>query len=124
MIKHLCRNGHDITIGRVGNGDCKQCRSNRVSLWMKDHPETQALVSLKVRCNRVGITIEQYNALPKKCSFPECGAIEPGGRGDWHLDHNKVTGKFRGLLCFTHNRRVGDLTYKESLLVTEYLKRD
>lgn len=62
---------------------------------------------LKQRCKKVGITVEYYDSLPKKCSFGHCTAIEAGGRGDWHMDHNHTTGKFRGLLCHNHNVLLG-----------------
>jgi len=66
---------------------------------------------LNLRCKKVGITIDHYNALPKKCSFVRCTATTPGGRGDWHLDHDHKTGKFRGLLCSKHNTQLG--TYEK-----------
>lgn len=78
---------------------------------------------LKFRCKKAGTTIEHYNSLPKKCSFPRCTAEVPGGSGDWHMDHNKLTGEFRGLLCAKHNRQVGDLTLGSATDVVEYLSR-
>lgn len=40
-----------------------------------------------------------------KCAI--CGTDKPGGRGRWHLDHNKRTGKVRGLLCCNCNLKLG-----------------
>jgi len=72
------------------------------------HTPEGLLSILKQRCKKAGTTIEHYNSLSKKCSFTHCEAIEPGGNGDWHLDHDHATGKFRGLLCARHNRLLGD----------------
>lgn|ERR1035437_3072501 len=78
---------------------------------------------LKTRCKKACTTVDHYESLPKKCSFPGCTAIVAGGSGDWHMDHDKVTKTFRGLLCFKHNRQVGDLALDEAEGVVEYLQR-
>lgn len=79
---------------------------------------------LQRRCKNVGISVEYYNSLPKECSFPGCTSKKPGGRGDWHLDHNKITGEFRGLLCYECNlHKVGNHTLETSLALTTYLRK-
>jgi hypothetical protein len=40
-----------------------------------------------------------------KCALCKCE--EPGGRGRWHVDHDHVTGKVRGLLCLNCNVNLG-----------------
>lgn len=65
------------------------------------------------------ITPEQYDELLEKqggrCAIPACGAIEPGGMGHWHVDHDhsccpdkKSCGRcVRGLLCSRCNPMLG-----------------
>lgn len=36
-----------------------------------------------------------------------CRSAEPKGRGQWHLDHDHVTGKIRGFLCRPCNNGLG-----------------
>ena len=123
LKKRFCKYGHDTSeVGRY-HGGCKKCLRKVTKEWMKLNPKVLAEAILKRRCKLVGLTVEQFDALPKKCSFPQCDAVKPGGKGDWHLDHDHATGRFRGLLCYKHNRRVGDLSLEESRRVTEYLQR-
>lgn len=131
-IKQFCSSGHDTSVvGRTTSGGCTECHSMGV---LKHHsspehkkrateysqtPERKAAskaylqsvkgkeYGLKVRCKRVGITVEHYHTLPKRCSLPHCAATKPGRAGDWLLDHDHSTGKFRGLLCHNHNAMLG-----------------
>ena len=99
-----CKECHDSSCLAYQNNKYKDpaYRASKIA-YRKANPE----ISLRVRCNNVGITLEYYYSLEKKCSFSHCDAIVPGGRGDWHLDHDHVTGKFRGLLCYRHNLLLG-----------------
>ena len=36
-----------------------------------------------------------------------CGALEPGGRGKWHLHHSHRSGKILAFLCFNCNHGSG-----------------
>jgi recombination endonuclease VII len=36
-----------------------------------------------------------------------CGADSPGSRQGWHIDHDHVTGKFRGIICSRCNTMLG-----------------
>jgi Recombination endonuclease VII len=65
---------------------------------------------LKDRCARIGITVEELNLQPKKCSLRGCNATEPGGSGGWQMDHDhsiKTGRSFQGLLCMRHNSGLG-----------------
>ena len=89
----------------------------------KEGKESLKVAALKTRCKRAYTTVEHYNSLPKKCSFPDCTIPIPGGKGDWHLDHDHITNKFRGLLCNKHNRQVSDLTLGDVENIRKYLQK-
>lgn len=61
------------------------------------------------RRNKFGITGQDYNDMKKaqdnKCAI--CETTIPGGRGDFHVDHDHKTGKIRALLCFPCNTGLG-----------------
>jgi hypothetical protein len=56
-----------------------------------------------------GLTVEQYEALLERqagrCAI--CRTDEPGGRGNWHVDHCHESNAVRGLLCATCNVGLG-----------------
>ncbi len=56
-----------------------------------------------------GITLQDYDKILEeqggKCKI--CGVETPGGRGRFHIDHDHVTGKIRGLLCSSCNTGLG-----------------
>lgn len=58
---------------------------------------------------KYGITIEEYNKIFQdqdgRCAI--CGTDIPGGMGRFHVDHNYINGKIRGLLCNSCNPALG-----------------
>jgi Recombination endonuclease VII. len=58
---------------------------------------------------RYGLTLQQYESLlieqGHKCAV--CRREGPNGRGEFHVDHDHLTGKIRGLLCYNCNRALG-----------------
>lgn len=117
--KETARNWRQTEIYRQ-----KKKEYNRKFSKTKVGKEIARKANLHHTCKKMGITLEFYDALPKRCNFPDCGAAEPGGRGKvWHKDHDHLTGKFRSLLCHKHNRQVSDLTLAEALRLVEYLQR-
>lgn len=82
--------------------------------WNKKYQEEhRAEVNARRRRNQLkaefGITRDQYEALKTeqgdKCAC--CGTSEPGGVGEWHVDHNHQTKAVRGLLCSKCNIGIG-----------------
>jgi hypothetical protein len=57
-----------------------------------------------------------------KCAI--CSTTEPGGRGDFHVDHDHETGEVRSLLCCKCNLGLGYFNDNiETLLdAVEYLR--
>lgn len=61
------------------------------------------------RLLKYGLTTESHAALLERqggrCAI--CRSLAPGGRGDWHIDHDHGTGATRGLLCTRCNVGLG-----------------
>jgi hypothetical protein len=59
--------------------------------------------------SKFGMTRAEYERLREqqdnRCAI--CKVDKPGGRGDWHVDHNHETGVSRGLLCLGCNIGLG-----------------
>jgi hypothetical protein len=91
---------------------------------------------LKTRCQRCAIKYrvrlipktERKHALTALANFKNkcriCRAERPGGKGQWHLDHNHKTKKFRGILCARCNVVLGFVQDNPKLLMKliRYLK--
>jgi len=89
------KDGHD--------GRCKQCIKERADLVkkLKDDPSTPPK--------------------PEVCDC--CGKIPR--RGEFHLDHDHKTGKFRGWLCGACNKAIGQLgdNIEGLMKAVQYLER-
>lgn len=78
---------------------------------------------------KYGLTIEaadeMFNRQGRKCANPGCPATEPGGHGTWHVDHDHLTDRVRGLLCSSCNMGLGLLKDSEDRILglVEYLKQ-
>jgi hypothetical protein len=58
---------------------------------------------------------QMKQAQNNKCGI--CPATEPGGRGNWHVDHNHETGAVRSLLCADCNTGLGKFKDSPALLI-------
>lgn len=94
---------------------CKICwnRKSR-SRWRSD-PDYRAarLVASNARelKRKYNITLEEkesiLNSQNRRCANNGCKSSEPGGIGQWHMDHCHDTGLLRGVLCHGCNTGTG-----------------
>jgi CRISPR/Cas system-associated protein Cas10 (large subunit of type III CRISPR-Cas system) len=118
-----------------------QTNRDRVKRWQRDNyeryrarqreyrnrPERKAADREYQLLRKYGITIAEYEARLRAqgggCRI--CGD-PPAEGGSLHVDHDHVTGKVRGLLCFRCNNAIGDLRDDIELVyrMLDYLDRD
>lgn len=112
--KECCK--ENASLWQLNNVDKSKTRQ---SVWAKKNPDKVKNTKLK---DRYGITLEQYNRmlLQQQDQCKICGMNEKR----LFVDHDHVTGKVRGLLCFSCNTALGhfkdSVTFIESAL--NYLK--
>jgi hypothetical protein len=105
--------------------ECRDCKRERsIAHFNANKARHKELVAIRYRnfgrFQRYGLTEDDYRELLAKqggtCAL--CGAIEPGGKGKWHIDHvhsDEPVKTFkqcekkdvRGLLCHTCNISLG-----------------
>jgi hypothetical protein len=91
--------------------------------YKKTHPEVDKTYQKKYRKTpkgkeneknkklkyHYGITLKEYDNILKsqnnKCAI--CKSENPGGQKSFHVDHNHLTNKIRGLLCSKCNHGIG-----------------
>lgn len=94
--------------GRHGRAaDCKPCARRRYRTWYKANYDPEHNRANRLRQN-YGVTVEWYEAR-KADGCGICGTHEPGGTGDFHVDHDHDTGEARGVLCSACNLGIGKL---------------
>jgi hypothetical protein len=75
----------------------------------KNYKYDYAKSRAKALRRKFGISLMEYEALrdsqQSRCAI--CFTDKPGGKGDWHLDHDHVSKKIRGLLCQNCNIGLG-----------------
>lgn len=69
------------------------------------------------RAYRYRITVEHLRSVLAIGRCEICGATQPGGHGEWHVDHEHVTGVVRGLLCHGCNCGLGHFKDDPAILL-------
>jgi len=114
---------------------CKQCQNQHRTDYRKRTHYTrdwQQRNTLKCRSFRLkfkfGLTLEDYQDLligqHGKCAI--CGTTDTSPLPNFCVDHDHLTGKIRGLLCFKCNLMLGLIRDNIEILdsAVEYLNRD
>lgn len=91
-----------------------------ITFWRKHNPEQAKVNRERERARLYGLTVEEMRSLLARDRCDICGTSEPGGRGDWHVDHDHKTGRARGVLCMSCNHAVGKFE-KHSDAIMAYL---
>lgn len=105
--KSWCRGCHrsDARARYRAGGDAAREDSNRRSKLSYEPTRRRAWVPM----SKYGLTTEAFDAMldeqEGRCAI--CRTGEPGGRGEWHVDHCHETGENRGLLCAFCNPGIG-----------------
>lgn len=78
-------------------------------------------IRFEAQLQRYGLTLEQYQSLLNQ----GCALCHESFNETPHMDHDKKTGEFRGLLCTGHNLGIGLLgdTLDGVSRAVEYLSR-
>lgn len=95
--------------------------------YRKDNPEMFERIEFKKRCKVLGLSFEVmwplWQSHDKHCDI--CGELESGSKvRRLSMDHDHITGEFRGFLCNNCNRGLGLIgdTIESVERVLEYLK--
>ncbi len=118
---------------------CKSCQGERHNKWRLQNLPKMREVSKKWRAenprlakdhilkSRYGVPIGWYELTlaeqEGKCA--SCKTNDPGGKGDFHVDHCHDLGHVRGLLCHNCNVGIGSLQHSVPMLeaAIQYLIR-
>jgi hypothetical protein len=104
---------------------CPGCERVRLSLeFGKCKRNTDGLQSYCKACRAIrqrdttyGVTQEWFlQTLRDQGGCAICHSQTPGGKGSWHVDHDHLTGKVRGLLCNNCNLGIGHLRDSQRII--------
>jgi hypothetical protein len=121
----MVMNKHQQAEWHKANPDkAKEYRST-VRKKHQENPDIRRCQSLRYR---YGISLIQMRQMLEdqggRCAI--CGTTEPKGRwNNWHVDHNHVTSKVRGILCGPCNVGLGTFCDNADILrkAADYLER-
>lgn len=84
---------------------------DKIRAYNRKHYQYDPVASrAKALRRKFGVTVEQYEALRahQNDSCAICMTRMPGGKGDWHMDHDHKSKRARGLLCQNCNIGLGN----------------
>lgn len=89
---------------------CRLCYREYERAWAKANPERVRAKTRRMDLKKsYGMTVSTFNAMLMAqggaCAI--CRTTEPGGMGNFHVDHCHATGKNRALLCARCNVALG-----------------
>lgn len=109
-------------VARSNHSWCKSCLAKSNREWYDKNVavlspnEISKYNKNRALTSKYKITLQQYEQmlLEQDYQCKICSTTTPGGMGNMFVvDHNHLTGKVRGLLCFSCNCGIGSL--KESI---------
>ena len=111
---------------------CRPCQVKRHDKWRRKNLAKAAANGRKWRANnprlakdhtlrsRYGIPLGTYDRLLAeqggRCAI--CGSSDPGGRGDFHVDHCHDSKTVRGLLCHNCNVSIGHFKHDTKVILS------
>jgi hypothetical protein len=102
----------------------REKRIAHAAAWRAANPDANRRNSLK---RLYGISIETFDEMlsAQNSSCAICGTADPGGKGQFHVDHCHATGEVRALLCSQCNVGLGSFSDNPERLMqaASYLKR-
>lgn len=103
----FCPNGHDTKVlGVRPDNSCSECRRTRNRNAYKKNPYVKREANMKYwRLKRYGLSDEEYQKL--RVDQKVCSICNRPSERTLHVDHNHLTDKVRGLLCFKCNAMLG-----------------
>jgi len=110
----FCLNGHDKRITGLHHLNCRQCVLDRHKT-----PEDKLRRRNQNLKKHYGITLTEYNQLLEKQNYrcAICKTDKPRGKDNqFHVDHDHLTNKIRGLLCGSCNVALGLFHENETVL--------
>lgn len=107
---------------RIASSYCKPCTAERQIEYRKENPELQRTIYRRSAWKKMlrdrGITEDQYNAMlaRQKGRCAMCGGGPNGKASYLVVDHDKTTGRNRGLLCSSCNLGIGCLKHDAKIM--------
>lgn len=93
---------------------CKDCHRTQVRIasakYAKNNTTAYKASQVRHKLKRTyGITPCQFTRqlIEQRGRCCICNHDDPGGKGQWHIDHDHATGTLRGLLCHNCNLLLG-----------------
>ena len=109
------------------NPDKKERKALVNELWRENNPEKIKRTINKSKCKTLGLQHMTEHILLLMDSQKECLICKTHVDicGTLHIDHDHITGEFRGLICLTCNAGIGMLKDSPEILAAaiEYLKK-
>lgn len=95
--------------GREEYARNREARAEAARRWKAKNREKFLAGSRVNNLKRYGLTPETRNALfvAQGSVCAACGSPDPKGIRGWHVDHDHVTGKVRGIVCLYCNVALG-----------------
>jgi hypothetical protein len=130
-VRCECEREFTVIASALRRGDVKQCLSCAIVHRGTKHRKYEGTDKERVRAGwlqrEYGLSVEAFDAWlaaqGNRCRI--CKTSDPGGIGNWHVDHNHVTNRLRGILCHRCNRVLGFVKENPEILreAANYLER-